>query len=152
MNEKNFKKKQRDEARRRLKKLQKKCFLSPKILEDFEKGKILVSVFDRLIDIKRFKNLKEEIKKFEETENALVYHCITCSTYGSIIIMFLFVSNDYNSWDGERLKECKNEKGIVSKRLIMAQCLNLTKRKHIAYGMCSLNSCKGVLREIGWFA
>ncbi len=152
MSKKNLRELQRLEAIRRLKKLEKKCILSPKILEDYEKGKILVSAWDRLIDIKRFKSLKEEIKKFEKDENALVYHCITCSTYGTVIILLLFVGNDNNEWFGERLIENKNTKGKVVKRLIMAQCLNLTERKHIAYGICTLSSCKGVLREIGWFA
>ena len=60
MSKKNLRELQRLEAIRRLKKLEKKCILSPKILEDYEKGKILVSAWDRLIDIKRFKRIARE--------------------------------------------------------------------------------------------
>ena len=141
MNEKKLKEAQRKEAIKKLKKLEKLFNLNPKVLEDFELGKINTSLFDKIVETQNIKNLDKIITDFEKENNALVYHCI--GGYFNLVFL-LFVNEEYPS----PLYDLGDKKfAIFSYRTSLTK--NCT--YYNIMGLATLDSNKGVLTVKNWF-
>ena len=113
----------KNEAINRIKTLIEKCNLNPKVLKYFKEGKVYYSYltaggFLGSIDtISYDKAYEQAAKKFEmEHPESLVYHVIETITLSGKFLSLLYVSNEKEDWESERLQ---------SDNAIMVYVLNL---------------------------
>ena len=112
----------KNEAINRIKTLIEKCNLNPNALKYFEEGKkyysYLTGGFLGSIDtISYDKAYEQAVKKFEiEHQDSLVYHVIETITLSGKFLSLLYVSNEKEDWESERLQ---------GDNAIMAYVLNL---------------------------
>lgn len=121
----------KNEAINRIKTLIEKCNLNPNALKYFEEGKkyysYLTGGFLGSIDtISYDKAYEQAVKKFEiEHQDSLVYHVIETITLSGKFLSLLYVSNEKEDWESERLQ---------SDNAIMAYVLNLDNPKLSEFG------------------
>lgn len=121
-----FKERQREEAILRLEELTKVFSLDSDILESLKKGEILCSYQTGKDDFELFEENgwvpKSFIQKFEKSQNAYVYHIISCDDgiFDTIPTALLFVSNDEKDWAKERL--CKDNPKTI--KCFFFDCMN----------------------------
>ena len=98
------------EAIERMKALQ----IMPETIEQFKEGKVSQSIegFMYWIDESTENNLLEQIKEFEQKNNAVVYYVITTNTSFGLLYSLLFVGDDESEWEYER--EDINENYVFS--------------------------------------
>lgn len=105
--------KQKEEAISRLSALWKEYRINPNIKEAFKEGDVYYSyviesnipeagLTGLLEKASLRKRVMEVIEKFEQETGALVYHC---TEYKRDIICLLYVSNNEEEWEAERLKK-----------------------------------------------
>ena len=122
----------KNEAINRIATLIEKCNLNPKVLNYFKEGKNYYSYltaggFLGSIDtISYDKAYEQAVKKFEmEHPESLVYHVIETITLSGKFLSLLYVSNEKEDWESERLQ---------SDNAIMAYVLNLDNPKLYEFG------------------
>ena len=113
----------KNEAINRIKTLIEECNLNPKVLKYFKEGKIYYSYltaggFLGSIDTISYDKAYEQAAKKLEMEHPdyLVYHVIETITLSGKFLSLLYVSNEKEDWECERLQ---------SDNAIMAYVLNL---------------------------
>ncbi len=136
----NMQEEQKKEAIKRLKQLTSKFNLNPKILEDYKNGIVYCSANDKLHDVTTNNCFYKKVKKFEEEYNAVVYYCFLNRFYymftGMTFFTLLFVSNDKEEWETERVEE----------NYIFSYVYNLTYKDCSEFGNVIIGSTKdGVL-------
>ena len=101
----------KDEAINRIKALIKKCNLNPDVLKYFHEGKVYYSYltmggFMGSIDTISFeKDYEQAVKEFEKMHpNYLVYHAIESITKYGKLLSLLYVSDDKEEWESERIE------------------------------------------------
>lgn len=126
-----------DEAISRIKTLIEKCNLNPNILIYFKDGKIYYSYltaggFLGSIDtISYDKAYEQAVKKFEkEHPDFVVYHVVETITVSGKFLSLLYVSNDKENWESERLQDDK---------AIMTYVLNLNNPKLSEFGYITID-------------
>lgn len=112
----------RKEALKRIETLEKECGLNVNLAENFKKGEVLYSYvtpqkrLGRMKKLSSNKKYEQIVKKFEDKhKNYVVYHVIHSETYVGEILSILFVSDEPDEWEVERL-----ENGYIC-----AYCINL---------------------------
>ena len=117
----------KEEAINRIKTLTEKCNLNPNVLKYFEDAKKYYSYltaggFLGSIDVISYdKAYEQAVKKFEKDHpNYLVYHAIETITAHGIFLSLLYVGNDKEDWESERLQ---------SDNFIMSYVVNLDNPK-----------------------
>ena len=128
----------KNEAINRIKTLIEKCNLNPKVLNYFKEGKKYYSYltaggFLGSIDtISYDKAYEQALKKFEmEHPNYLVYHVIETITVSGKFLSLLYVSNEKEDWESERLQ---------SDNTIMSYVLNLDNPKLSEFGYITIGA------------
>lgn len=128
----------KNEAINRIKTLIEKCNLNPKVLNYFKEGKIYYSYltaggFLGSIDTISYEKAYEQaMKKFEmEHPNSLVYHVIEIITLSGKFLSLLYVSNEKEDWECERLQ---------SDNAIMSYVLNLNNPKLSEFGYITIEA------------
>lgn len=113
----------KDEGINRIKTLIEKCNLNPNVLKYFNEDKVYYSYltaggFLGSIDIISYdKTYEQAVKEFETKHpNYLVYHAIESITTQGKLLSLLYVSDDKEEWESERLQ---------SDNFIMSYVLNL---------------------------
>lgn len=101
----------RKEALKRIETLEKECGLSVNLAESFKKGEVLYSCvtpqkwLGRMRKLSSNKKYERIVKTFEkENENYIVYHVVHSETYMGDILSILFVSDEPDEWEMERLE------------------------------------------------
>lgn len=101
----------KDEAIQRIQTLIKKCNLNPNVLKYFKAGKVYYSYltaggFMGSIDAISYKKYYEQaVKEFEmKHPNYLVYHAIESITAQGKFLSLLYVSDDKEEWETERIE------------------------------------------------
>lgn len=127
----------KNEAINRIETLIEKCNLNPKVLNYFKEGKKYYSYltaggFLGSIDtISYDKAYEQVVKKFEmEHPESLVYHVIETITLSGKFLSLLYVSNEKEDWESERLQ---------SDNAIMAYVLNLDNPKLSEFGYITVD-------------
>ena len=122
----------KDEAINRIKTLIEKCNLNPNVLKYFNEGKVYYSYltasgFMGSIDtISYDKDYENAVKDFDKKHpNCLVYHAIESITSHGKILSLLYVSDDKEEWESERLESNKS---------IMSYVFNLDNPKLSEFG------------------
>ena len=106
------KEKMRTEALSRLKVLAEKFALSPKIREYFKEGRVYYSYLTAMGAIPSIDSIAYDpryealISAFETEYHCLCYHAIETETFFGKTLSLLYVSEDEEDWDAERL--CEN--------------------------------------------
>lgn len=121
----------RKEALKRIETLEKECGLSVNLAERFKNGEVLYSCatpqkrLGRMRKLSSNKKYERIVKTFEkENENYIVYHVVHSETYMGDILSILFVSDEPDEWEMERL-----ENGYI-----YAYCVNLSCPELSEYG------------------
>lgn len=101
----------KEEVINRIKTLIEKCNLNPNILNYFNEGKVYYSYltaggFMGSIDVISYdKNYEKAVKDFEAKHpNCQVYHAIESITSHGKLLSLLYVSDDKEEWESERLE------------------------------------------------
>lgn len=105
----------KEEAINRIKALIEKCNLNPNVLKYFNEGKVYYSYltaggFMGSIDtISYDKNYEKAVKDFETKHpDCLVYHAIESITAHGKLLSLLYVGDDNEEWETERLDSNNN--------------------------------------------
>lgn len=127
-----------EEAINRIKTLIEKCNLNPNVLKYFEEGKKYYSYltaggFLGSIDTMSYnKDYEQAVKMFEmKNPNYLVYHAIETITVHGKLLSLLYVGENKEDWESERLQ---------SDNFIMSYVLNLDKPKLSEFGYISIDT------------
>lgn len=119
------------EALKRIESLEKECGLSVSLAESFKNGEVLYSCvtpkkrLGRMRKLSSNKEYEQIVKVFEEkNKNYTVYHVIHSETYMGDILSILFVSDEPDEWEMERLED----------GYIYAYCVNLLYPELSEYG------------------
>ena len=131
----------KEEAINRIKTLIEKCNLNSNVLKYFNEGKVYYSYltaggFMGSIDtISYDKDYEKAVKDFEiKHQNYLVYHAIeSIATHGKLLSL-LYVSEDKEEWESER---------IESNNSIMSYVVNLDNPKLSEFGYIAIDSFMG---------
>ena len=101
----------RKEALKRIETLEGECGLNVNLVKKFKNGEVLYSYVTPQKQLGRMRKLSSNkeyeriIKNFEkENENYIVYHVIHSETYVGDILSILFVSDQPDEWEMERLE------------------------------------------------
>lgn len=128
----------KEEAINRIKTLTEKCNLNPNVLKYFKEGKKYYSYLTAggylgSIDTISYDRAYEDaVKKFEmEYSNFLVYHVIETITAHGKLLSLLYVSNEKEDWESERLQ---------SDNFIMSYVLNLDNPKLSEFGYIAIDA------------
>lgn len=124
------------EAINRIKALIEKCNLNPNVLKYFNEGKVYYSYltaggFMGSIDtISYDKNYEKAVKDFEKKHDCIVYHAIESITTHGKLLSLLYVSEDKEEWESERLESDNN---------IMSYVVNLDNPKLSEFGYIAID-------------
>ena len=101
----------RKEALKRIETLERECGLNVNLVEKLKNGEVLYSYVTTQKQLGRMRILSSNkeyeriIKNFEEeNENYIVYHVVHSETYVGDILSILFVSDQPDEWEMERLE------------------------------------------------
>lgn len=127
-----------EEAINRIKTLIEKCNLNPNVLKYFKEGKKYYSYltaggFLGSIDtISYNKDYEQAVKMFEmKNPNYLVYHAIETITVHGKLLSLLYVGENKEDWESERLQ---------SDNFIMSYVLNLDNPKLSEFGCVAIDT------------
>lgn len=108
----------KDEAINRIKTLIERCNLNPNVLKYFNEGKVYYSYLTAngsmgsIDTISYDKDYEKVVKDFEEKHpDYIVYHAIESITTHGKLLSLLYVSDDKEEWESERLE---NDNSIMS--------------------------------------
>lgn len=143
MNNKELRNRQNMEAIKRLKILEKHYLLYDEVLEKFKKEKTIFysqnaggTLGGILFYLHNEKNFVKIVKKFEEDNNALVYHCLLTHTQFGDILDMLYVSDEVDTWSQDCKELQKEEKTLV-------YAVNLTNNIDSEFGYISITGVNG---------
>lgn len=128
----------KEEAINRIKTLIEKCSLNSNVLKYFKEGKVYYSYltaggFLGSIDtISYDKAYEQAVKKFETKHpDYLVYHAIESITAQGKLLSLLYVSDEIEDWESERLQ---------SDNFIMSYVLNLDNPELAEFGFIGIDT------------
>lgn len=95
-------------------------------------------------------DMKEEIKKFEEKYNCMVYHVIRNFTQFGELLVLLYVSSDVEEWKDDRndLKEMVEDINGVKFYNPFAYVINRTDPECSEFGRIGIIPCNGGIKRI----